>query len=62
MKIICNQSEFAALIRSCTYSLIENSSCSGCVFAEICSQECDMSDEDIMSRIEDICTIAEVDK
>ena len=58
MKIVCSKNEFATLVRAC--ELITSSSynrCSSCVFAPICSQGGDLTDDDIMCVIEDICEI-----
>lgn len=58
MKIICNKDEFAMLVRSCSTSSREEHCC-GCIFAPVCSQDHEMSDDcEIMVGIEDICEIA----
>lgn len=57
MKIICNQKEFAALVREC-YRSTRDGSCCGCLFCPVCSGGADLIDEDkFMTRIEDICDI-----
>ena len=57
MKIVCNKEEFAALIRQC-YRSTRDCSCDGCPFSPICTSGCDQTyDDQIMSRIEDICEI-----
>ena len=57
MKILCNQKEFAALVREC-YRCARDGSCDGCPFASICTSGGEpMYDDHIMSRIEDICEI-----
>lgn len=57
MKIVCNQKEFAALVREC-YRCAREEACAGCPFASICTAGDEpMYDDQIMSRIEDICEI-----
>ena len=61
MKIVCNQREFAALVRSCAGVCASvYTSCSGCVFSGVCTQGGDPADGDIMFSVEDICEIQEV--
>ena len=58
MKIICNKNEFAALIRQCYQSARD---CGCCIFSPVCTSGCEQTyDDQIMSRVEDICEI-EVD-
>lgn len=60
MKIICNKKEYAALVRGCQESEYGRygASCSGCVFARVCSQgNIERDDGDVMTHIEDICEI-----
>lgn len=57
MKIVCNQKEFAALVREC-YRCAREEYCTGCPFASICTAGNEPVYEDqIMTRIEDICEI-----
>lgn len=57
MKIICSKQEFAALVRSCMGSA-RFEACAGCPFAGICTAGGEpVYDEQIMTRIEDICEI-----
>lgn len=57
MKIICNQKEFAALVREC-YSGCRDERCAGCPFRGICSSgREEFYDGELMSRIEDLCEI-----
>ena len=57
MKIICNKKEFAALVRECFRST-RDGSCCGCLFSPICTAGSEpMYDDQVMSRIEDICEI-----
>ena len=56
MKIICNKSEFAMLIRNCQYGKCFEE-CKNCWFQQICSEMNEMTETEIMSSIEDICTI-----
>lgn len=60
MKIICNKSEFAMLIRNCQYDKCFED-CKNCWFQHICSEMNAMTEPEIMSRIEDICTIEDGD-
>ena len=61
MKIICDQKEFAALVREC-YRSTRDGSCYGCLFASICTAGNEpMCEDQIMSRIEDICDIEVAD-
>ena len=57
MKIDCNKDEFAALVRQC-YRAARDYSCDGCPFGPICTAGTEAVCEDqIMSRIDDICEI-----
>lgn len=57
MKIICNQKEFAALVRMCYRSAMDHR-CDGCPFGGVCTAGGEpMYDDQIMGRIEDICEI-----
>lgn len=56
MKIICNKSEFAMLIRNCQYDK-SFEDCKNCWFQKMCSKMNAMMEMEIMSGIEDICTI-----
>lgn len=57
MKIVCNKSEFAMLVRNCQRSRVEDGCC-GCIFGYFCSQGTEFVDEDdVMDKIEDICEI-----
>ena len=56
MEIFCNQKEFAALVRQC-YRCAKDKACDGCLFAPVCSAGADMHDDQVMSRIEDICEV-----
>lgn len=56
MKIICTKSEFAMLIRNCHYDKCFDD-CKNCWFQQICSEMNAMTETEIMSSIEDICTI-----
>lgn len=57
MKIICNKKEFAALVREC-YRGARDGSCVGCLFAAVCTAGREQMYEDqVMTRIEDICEI-----
>ena len=60
MKIICNKSEFAMLIRNCHYDTCFED-CNNCWFQQICSEMNAMTETEIMSSIEDICTIEDGD-
>ena len=61
MKIICNKSEFAMLVRSCAYEHQSND-CQNCLFSDVCSETNAIDYQfEIMSRIEDICTIEDGD-
>ena len=60
MKIICNKSEFAILIRNCNDDkCVED--CKNCWYKQICSEMNAMTEHEIMSSIEDICTIEDGD-
>lgn len=59
MKIICTKEELTMLVRSCMYGS-HDENCCGCAFADVCSQDGDPQDGDIMCRIEDICEISDV--
>lgn len=60
MKIICSKDEFAALVREC-YRSARDEGCTGCPFAPVCTAGVDPDyDDQIMTRIEDICEIGEV--
>lgn len=60
MKILCNKDEFAALVRQC-YRCARDNSCDGCLFASVCTSGREaMYEDQIMSRIDDICEV-EVD-
>ena len=57
MKIICSKDEFAALVRQC-YRGSRDYSCDGCLFSSICTAGREQMYEDqVMSRIEDICEV-----
>ena len=57
MEIYCNQKEFAALVREC-YKGARDSNCDGCPFGSICTGGHEaMYEDQIMSRIEDICKV-----
>ena len=56
MKIICTKSEFAMLIRNCQYDKCFEE-CKNCWFQQICSEMNTIKEPEIMSSIEDICTI-----
>lgn len=56
MKIICTKSEFAMLVRNCVYDH-DATDCRHCWFQHICSEMNAMTEKEIMSSIEDICTI-----
>ena len=57
MKITCNKKEFAALVREC-YRAARDGSCYGCLFAPVCTSGSDrVNDDQIMTRIEEICEI-----
>ena len=59
MKITCNKKEFAALVREC-YRAARDGSCCGCLFSPVCTSGSDpVYDDQIMTRIEDICEIGE---
>ena len=60
MKIICTKSEFAMLIRNCQYDKCFEDS-KNCWFQHICSEMNAMTGPEIMSSIEDICTIEDGD-
>lgn len=61
MKIICNKSEFAMLVRNCAYEHQTND-CQNCWFSNICSETNAIDYQfEIMSSIEDICTIEDGD-
>ena len=60
MKIICNKSEFAMLIRNCQYDKCFEE-CKNCWFQQICSEMNTIKEPEIMSSIEDICTIEDGD-
>lgn len=61
MKIICNKSEFAMLVRNCAYEHQTND-CQNCLFSDVCSETNAIDYQfEIMSRIEDICTIEDGD-
>ena len=60
MKIICTKSEFAMLIRNCQYDKCFED-CENCWFQHICSEMNAMTETEIMSSIEDICTIEDGD-
>ena len=61
MKILCNQKEFAALVREC-YRCAREEHCCGCPFASICTAGGEpMYDDQIMARIEDIIKIEVAD-
>lgn len=56
MKIICNQNEFAALVRECCHAA--KNGCEGCLFDKVCTGGYDRNDDAyVMDRIEDICQI-----
>ena len=57
MKIVCNKNEFAELVRSCVRASSVYNGCSSCVFATLCTQGGDPTDNEIMCVIEDICEI-----
>lgn len=58
MKIVCNKSEFAKLVRNCEKSSGSGyATCSGCVFSSVCSQAGEPEMHDVMCVIEDICEI-----
>ena len=58
MKIICNQQEFAQLVRACAKtSSGMYLSCGGCVFNGVCAGNGAPEDGDVMSCIEDICEV-----
>lgn len=60
MRIVCTKDEFAKLVRECSISSREEQCC-GCVFAPVCSQAQDITDDyEIMSCIEDICEIESI--
>ena len=57
MKILCSKEEFAALVRQCYRSAMD-CRCDGCPFSPVCTcgiEQC--YENQIMSRIEDICEI-----
>ena len=56
MKIVCSKNEFARLVRSCEQAA-KGFRCSSCVFAGLCTQGGDPTDDEIMCGIEDICEI-----
>ena len=57
MKILCSKEEFASLVRSCLIGA-RYEACVGCPFACVCSAGGEpVFDEQIMTRIEDICEI-----
>ena len=57
MKILCTKDELVKLVRSCS-RCCEKDYCTGCVFAPMCSSDCDMTEDyEIMAGIEDICEI-----
>ena len=57
MEIFCNQKEFAAMVREC-YRCATERACAGCLFASVCSAGAEIRhDDQIMSRIEDICEV-----
>ena len=57
MKIICTKSEFAMLVRNCAYEHQIND-CQNCWFSDVCSETNKIDYQfEIMSSIEDICTI-----
>ena len=60
MKIICTKAEFAELVRSCMFSSYQEE-CSGCVFSFFCAQGGQMTEGDLMQRIEDVCEIGDED-
>lgn len=61
MKIICNKSEFAMLVRKCAYEHQTND-CQNCLFFNVCSETNAIDYQfEIMSSIEDICTIEDGD-
>lgn len=57
MKILCNKEEFAALVRQCFIGA-RYEACVGCPFSGVCTAGGEpVYDDQIMSRIEDICEI-----
>lgn len=60
MKIICDKSEFATLIRNCQYEKCFED-CKNCWFQQICSEMDIIKEPKIMSSVEDICTIEDGD-
>ena len=60
MKIICTKSEFAMLVRNCAYDH-SATDCRYCWFQHSCSEMNTMTEPEIMSSIEDICTIEDGD-
>lgn len=61
MKIVCNKSEFAMLVRNCAYEHQAND-CQNCLFYNVCSETNAIDYQfEIMSSIEDICTIEDGD-
>ena len=56
MKIICTKSEFAMMIRNSQYDK-RFEECKNCWFQQICSEMNAMTEIEIMSSIEEICTI-----
>ena len=60
MKIICNKPEFAMLIRNCQYDKCFED-CKNCWFQQICSEMNAIKEPEIMSSIEDVCTVEDGD-
>ena len=60
MKIICNKADFAMLIRNCQYDKCFED-CKNCWFQQICSEMNAVTEPEIMSSIENICTIEDDD-
>lgn len=55
MKIICDQKEFAALVKSCMGSQIYDD-CRGCIMGALCSRG-EIKEDIPMSEIDDICEV-----
>ena len=57
MKIVCNKTEFAALVRYCAWEM-EHEECAGCPFVAMCSND-HLREDGVyeISCIEDLCEV-----
>ena len=57
MKIVCTQTEFAALIRACDKASANCECWKGCIFGDTCSRHLELYEGKTMTRIDDICEV-----